>query len=218
MMLMKKLMLILFFSGMLSVPFVESAITNSVAEQSIEIGCGDFKSDKERFVDDYEYNYRQMEIRKEIERQEQERLRLEEERKRQEELERQRIEEEKSRLVNKLGYEPSKVVKVNCKVTFYYADSTSLQGGYNDKKGIPLKSHNEPIVALPSDVTYGSYIEFDKSIRGNTLFKNVDTGGAIKWLDSNTIVVDVFVPEASSYNELISMVENTTTTATIYYK
>ena len=100
MMLMKKLMLILFFSGMLSVPFVESAITNSVAEQSIEIGCGDFKSDKERFVDDYEYNYRQMEIRKEIERQE--RLRLEE-------LERQRLaEEERQRQI-----EANRVVTYN---------------------------------------------------------------------------------------------------------
>ena len=133
-------------------------------------------------------------------------------------MEKQRIEEEKNNLINKLGYEPSKVVKVNCVVTFYYADCTILQGGYNDKKGVPLHSHSEPIVALPSDVTYGSYIEFDKEIRGNTMFKNVDTGGAIKWLNDNTIVVDVFVPEASSYNELINMVENTTTTATIYYK
>lgn len=170
------------------------------------------KRDCRNFYNEYLSKYEEVQIQKEIQRQ------LEEERLKQEELERIRIEKEKNKLINKLGYEPSKIVKVNCKVTFYYADSTTLQGGYNDKKGIPLNSHSEPIVALPSDVTYGSYIEFDKEIRGSTLFKNVDTGGAIKWLNDNTIVVDVFVPEANSYNELINMVENTTTTATIYYK
>ena len=170
------------------------------------------KRDCRNFYDEYLSKYEEVQIQKEIQKQ------LEEERLRQEELERQRIEEEKGKLINKLGYEPSKIVKVNCVVTFYYADCTILQGGYNDKKGVPLSSHDEPIVALPSDVTYGSYIEFDKEIRGYTRYKCVDAGGAIRWLDDNTIVVDVFVPEASSYNELINMVENTTTTATIYYK
>lgn len=121
-------------------------------------------------------------------------------------------------LVNQLGYEPSKVVQVNCKITFYYADDNTLQGGYYDKEGVLLKSHEVPVVALPSDVSYGSWIVFDEPVRNNSWYMNVDTGGAIKWLDDNTIVVDVFVPEADSYDELINMVENMYTTATIYYK
>lgn len=181
------------------------------ARQLIDVDCIEFKNCR-NILNERDLKLKELEIQKQRE------LEIEQERLRQEELERQRIEEEKSKLINKLGYEPSKIVKVNCKVTFYYADSTILQGGYNDKKGIPLNSHDEPIVALPSDVTYGSYIEFDKEIRGYTRYKCVDAGGAIRWLDDNTIVVDVFVPEASSYNELINMVENTTTTATIYYK
>lgn len=182
------------------------------ARQLIDVDCIEFKNCRNEMIEKvqaYEKYKIELEIQSQLK--EQERLR-------QEELERQIIEEEKSKLINKLGYEPSKVVKVNCVVTFYYADSTTLQGGYNDKKGVPLNSHDEPIVALPSDVTYGSYIEFDKEIRGYTRYKCVDTGGAIRWLDDNTIVVDIFVPEASSYNELINIVENTTTTATIYYK
>lgn len=211
-MLMKKLMLTLFFSSVIIIPFVEAAKTDSVARQLIDVDLYEFKNYRNEMNEKVQA-YEKYKI------EEQKRIEAEQERLRQEELERQRIEEEeKNKLINKLGYEPSKIVKVNCKVTFYYADSTTLQGGYNDKKGIPLSSHSEPIVALPSDVTYGSYIEFDEEIRGNTLFKNVDSGGAIKWLDDNTIIVDVFVPEASSYNELINMVENTTTTATIYYK
>lgn len=181
------------------------------ARQLIDVDCVEFKNCRNEISEKVQA-YEEYKIEK------QKRIEAEQERLKQEELEKQRIEEEKNNLINKLGYEPSKVVKVNCKVTFYYADSTILQGGYNDKKGIPLNSHDEPIVALPSDVTYGSYIEFDKEIRGYTRYKCVDAGGAIRWLDDNTIVVDVFVPEASSYNELINMVENTTTTATIYYK
>lgn len=203
---MKKLMVASFVSLGVIIPF---------ANQQTPIKYSDyieFKNYRIEMVEEVE-EYKKVKIQLELQRQLEEQERL-----RQEELERQHEQEERNKLINKLGYEPSKIVKVNCKVTFYYADSTTLQGGYNDKKGIPLSKHNEPIVALPSDVTYGSYIEFDKEIRGNTLFKNVDTGGAIKWLDDNTIVVDVFVPEASSYNELINMVENTYATATIYYK
>lgn len=181
------------------------------AEQQRNVDCVEFKNYRNIIID-LDLKLKELEIQKQRE------WELEQERLRQEELERQRIEEERNRLIDKLGYEPSKIVNVNCKITYYYSDSNLLQGGYNDKRGVPLKSHNEPIVALPSDVTYGSYIEFDKEIRGNTIFKCVDAGGAIKWLDDNTIVVDVFVPEADSYEELINMVENTTTTATIYYK
>ena len=208
---MKKLMLTVLFSSGIVIPFAESTLTNSQARQLIDVDCVEFKNYR-NLVDEREVKLKELEIQRQLE------FEAEQERLRQEELERQRIEEEKNKLINKLGYEPSKTVEVNCKVTFYYADSNKLQGGFNDKKGVPLKSHNEPIVALPSDVPYGSYIEFDKAIRGYTRYKCVDTGGAIKWLDSNTIVVDVFVPEASIYNELINMVKNTTTTATIYYK
>ena len=208
---MKKLMLTVLFSSGIVIPFAESTLTNSQARQLIDVDCVEFKNYR-NLVDEREVKLKELEIQRQLE------FEAEQERLRQEELERQRIEEEKNKLINKLGYEPSKTVEVNCKVTFYYADSNKLQGGFNDKKGVPLKSHNEPIVALPSDVPYGSYIEFDTAIRGYTRYKCIDTVRAIKWLDSNTIVVDVFVPEAGSYNELINMVENTTTTATIYYK
>lgn len=170
------------------------------------------KRDCRNFYDEYLSKYEEVQIQKEIQKQ------LEEERLRQEELERQRIEEERQNLINKLGYEPNTVKEVTCKITFYYADNNSLQGGHNDKKGIPLRSHSEPIVALPSDISYGSYIEFDEAIRGYTMYKNVDTGGAIKWLSDDTLVVDVFVPEATSYEWLINNVENTTITGRIYYK
>lgn len=210
-MLMKKLMLTCFFSLGIIIPFSESAITNSQARQLIDVDLYEFKNYRNILED------RNTKL-KEIERQKQIEFELKQERLRQEELERIRIEEERQTLINKLGYEPSKVKEVTCKITFYYADNNSLQGGYNDKKGIPLRSHSEPIVALPSDISYGSYIEFDEAIRGYTMYKNVDTGGAIKWLSDDTLIVDVFVPEATTYEWLINNVENTTVTGRIYYK
>lgn len=183
-----------------------------VAVQCVSEVDSVIKRDYRNFYNEYLFKYEEVQIQKEIQRQ------IEEEKLRQEELERIRIEEERQNLINKLGYEPSTVKEVTCKITFYYADNNSLQGGHNDKKGIPLRSHSEPIVALPSDISYGSYIEFDEAIRGYTMYKNVDTGGAIKWLSDDTLVADVFVPEATSYEWLINNVENTTITGRIYYK
>lgn len=118
--------------------------------------------------------------------------------------------------MNNAGFSHSK--QVTCYITYYFAEDSKLQGGYIDKRGIELHLHKEPIVALPKDVPYGSYIVFDTDIRGNTTYKNVDTGGAIAWMDSNTCKVDVFVPEAQDYSWLVRNTNNTVTTATIYYK
>lgn len=76
-------------------------------------------------------------------------------------------------------------------ITYYTNYNDMMQGGQNDRIGVPLKSHGEPIVAMPSDIPYGSYID----IEGMGNFKVVDTGGAIVWLDENTCKVDVFVPD-----------------------
>ena len=82
-----------------------------------------------------------------------------------------------------ITYKKSERVKIE--YTYYYADDTLLQGGFNDKQGKLLKSHNYPIVALPSYVGYGSELVLDESIpytldkNYSNRFINVDTGGAI---------------------------------------
>lgn len=169
-MLTKKLMLFLACGTMLSAPLVEATVTNSVAEQSIEIGC--FKSDRERFMDSYEYNHRQMEIRKELERQEQERLRLEEEeRKRQEELERQRAEEERQRQIE------ANRMYVKFEVSFYTtaADEGGHLGACGDEL-IPWVS-----IATPKDIPFYSNVH----IEGLGDFTVHDTGSYIKWATDN---------------------------------
>lgn len=101
---------------------------------------------------------------------------------------------------------------ITVKVTYYTNIDDALQGGLNDRIGVPLTSHSMPVIAMPSDVPYGSYLE----IQDVGTFKVVDTGGAIKWLDSNTCKVDIFVPNVS-YDWLINNTQNYTATARLYY-
>lgn len=101
---------------------------------------------------------------------------------------------------------------IKVKVTYYTNINDTLQGGLNDRRGVPLVSHGMPIVAMPSDVPYGSYLNID----GVGTFKVVDTGGAIKWIDDETCKVDVFIPNVS-YDWIINNTENFTATARLYY-
>lgn len=107
--------------------------------------------------------------------------------------------------------------KVLCHVTYYTNSEDSLQGGYKDKKGKELNSHEEPIIALPKDVPYGSYLIFDEPVLGETIYKNVDTGGAIVWINDYEMKVDVFVPNVSC-DWIINNLHNKIVTATLYYK
>lgn len=119
--------------------------------------------------------------------------------------------------------------RVKIEYTYYYADNTILQGGHNDKMGKSLKSHNYPIVALPSYVSYGSELVLDESVpytlnkNYSNRFINVDTGGAItdKGYDSNGVRIlrcDIFVPDAYSVSSITSTLSNGTVYGTIYYK
>ena len=78
----------------------------------------------------------------------------------------------------------------------YYTNSQE-EGGIKDKKGKLLENHEYPIIAMPSDVPYGSRVEFDETINGSNEFISVDSGNAIQWINDNECVVDVFVPNAS---------------------
>lgn len=107
--------------------------------------------------------------------------------------------------------------EVLCHVTYYTNINDSLQGGHTDKKGNYLVSHDEPIIALPRDIPYGSYLIFDEPILGETIYKNVDTGGAIVWLNDYEMKVDVFVPNVS-LEWIVNNLNNKTVSATLYYK
>ena len=107
--------------------------------------------------------------------------------------------------------------EVLCHVTYYTNSEDSLQGGHKDKKGKELTSHEEPIIALPKDVSYGSYLIFDEPVLGETIYKNVDAGGAIVWINDYEMKVDVFVPNVS-YDWIINNLHNKIITATLYYK
>lgn len=87
-------------------------------------------------------------------------------------------------------------------ITYYTNYDDEMQGGQNDRRGVPLASYEEAVIALPADVPYGSYINID----GMGEFKVVDTGGAIVWLDDETCKVDVFVPNV----EVEYLINNTT--------
>lgn len=114
-----------------------------------------------------------------------ERIRLEQERK-------QNAHNQLSR-----GFTYSSVKRVKCKITYYCNFNDAMEGGQHDKKGKLLTSHHEPVVALPKNVPYGSYLILDKNVNGNNIYKCVDSGGAIKWLDENTMKVDVFIPNVT---------------------
>lgn len=152
-----------------------------------------------------------------------EQKRKEEELQRKKKLEQERKIKLQEELENKIGkYKRSK--RVNLYVTYYYAANNSLQGGVVDKKGKTLDSHSQPICALPLDVNYGDYLILDKPVVYNTnfnkatTFKNVDTGGAIKWIDNNTCKVDIYVNGCSSLKWIENNLKNKTMMGTIYYK
>lgn len=138
----------------------------------------------------------------------------EQERIRQEEEERLKKENE---LINRGMSDFSYSKEVLCHVTYYTNINDSLQGGNKDKKGNNLVSHDESIIALPRDVPYGSYLIFDEPVLGETIYKNVDTGGAIVWLNDYEMKVDVFVPNVS-LEWIINNLHNKTVKATLYYK
>ena len=87
--------------------------------------------------------------------------------------------------------------EVTCYISYYTNCETSQEGGKKDKKGKLLENHDEPICALPNEVPYGYYLLLDKKINGSNTYKNVDTGGAIYFLnDENTkMKVDIFIPD-----------------------
>jgi hypothetical protein len=98
------------------------------------------------------------------------------------------------------GYEGFKILQeVECQITYYSNSLTRQEGGRHDKKGKLLENHDEPICALPSDVPYGYYLILNESVRGEKIYKNVDTGGAIHWLnDEHTkMKVDIFIPDVT---------------------
>lgn len=110
-MLMKKLMLTLFFSSGIIIPFVEAAKTDSVARQLIDVDLYEFKNYRNEMNEKVQA-YEKYKI------EEQKRIEAEQERLRQEELERQRIEEER----NKLEW-------IEFELTFY-TSLPSENGGY----------------------------------------------------------------------------------------
>jgi 3D (Asp-Asp-Asp) domain-containing protein len=103
-------------------------------------------------------------------------------------------------------------------ITYYSNIDSRLEGGQYDKQGKRLTSHDMPIVALPKDIPYGSIVIFDESINGDTCYMNADSGGAIKWLNSDKTKckVDIFVPNASKKDLL--KYDNKTVCGWLYYK
>lgn len=89
--------------------------------------------------------------------------------------------------------------RVKFHITYYTNKNNRLQGGKYDKKSNLLTSHNYPVLALPKDVPYGTKVEFDEEVSGSKEYINVDTGGAIKWLNSDKTEckVDIFIPNVS---------------------
>lgn len=97
-------------------------------------------------------------------------------------------------------------------ITYYTNFDDEMQGGQNDRRGVPLVSHEGRVIAMPADIPYGSFINID----GMGEFKVVDTGGAIVWLDENTCKVDVFVPNVG-VDWLINNTVREKRTARLYF-
>lgn len=111
--------------------------------------------------------------------------------------------------------EDSKRRKVTFHITYYTNADNALEGGQKDKKGRMLESHNYPIMALPSDVAYGSKVVFNEPVLGEYEYLNVDTGGAIRWINKNECKADIFIPNVSN-DWLIRNTENRTVEGYIY--
>ena len=107
-MLMKKLMLTLFFSSGIIIPFTESALTNSQARQLIDVDLYEFKNYRNEMNEKVQA-YEKYKI------EEQKRIEAEQERLKQEELERQRLAEiEANRVITYNPYnllEPSNITR-----------------------------------------------------------------------------------------------------------
>ena len=130
--------------------------------------------------------------------------------------EKSRAEEQKKRQIRSRGLS-GEVKEVTCYITYYTNIDNKLQGGQYDKKGELLTSHKEKICALPSSVPYGSYLVLDKQVNGSNIFKNVDTGGSIKFLGGDKVKVDIFIPNVSE-QWIINNLENKVVKGKIYYK
>ncbi len=130
--------------------------------------------------------------------------------------EKSRAEEQKKRQIRSRGLS-GKVKDVICYITYYTNIDNALQGGRFDKKGKLLTSHQEPICALPSSVSYGSYLVLDEKVNGSNTFKNVDTGNAIKFLDGDKVKVDIFIPNVSE-QYIINNYKNKVVKGKLYYK
>lgn len=156
-----------------------------------------------------------------------EKIRLEEiERKKRAEEEKRKALEEKKKQENLYNAGYYKVKEVLADITYYFAEDSALQGGHNDKKGKPLAGHGMAVCALPSDVPYGSLLVLDESVVVDTNFsksnklKNVDTGGAITWLNSSKthMKVDVFIKGCYDLNWIVNNLKNKKSVkAKIYY-
>lgn len=131
------------------------------------------------------------------------------------EEEKKRVEEQKKKQIQSRGLS-GEFKEVTCYITYYTNIDNKLQGGHYDKRGKLLTSHNQPICALPSSVSYGSYLVLDEKVNGSNIFKNVDTGNAIKFLDGDKVKVDIFIPNVSE-QWIINNLENKVVKGRIYY-
>ena len=159
-MLMKKLMLTLFFSSGIIIPFTESALTNSQARQLIDVDCVEFKNYRNEMIEKVQA-YEEYKI------EEQKRIEAEQERLRQEELERQRLAEEKQRQIE------ANRIYVKFEVSFY--TTAEDEGGYLGANGDVLQPWVS--IATPKDIPFYSNVY----IEGLGNFTVHDTGSYIKW-------------------------------------
>ena len=158
-MLMKKLMLTLFFSSGIIIPFTESALTNSQARQLIDVDCVEFKNYRNEMIEKVQA-YEEYKI------EEQKRIEAEQERLRQEELERQRIEEEEKNRIEWIEFE----------LTFY-TSLPSENGGYTvtclgEELQYGMVANN--VLDLGTEIYLDGWGTFTNSDRGGSNFNTVN--------------------------------------------
>ena len=106
--------------------------------------------------------------------------------------------------------------KYKKRVTFHITYYTSSKSG-RDKSGTYIHSYNYPVIALPKDIPYGVKVIFDESVLGEYQYTNVDTGGAIRWINSSECKVDVFIPNVTD-KWIINNTQNKIVEGWIVYK
>ncbi|WP_195515550.1 hypothetical protein [Paraclostridium bifermentans] len=158
-MLMKKLMLTLFFSSGIIIPFVEAAKTDSVARQLIDVDLYEFKNYRNEMNEKVQA-YEEYKI------EEQKRIEAEQERLRQEELERQRIEEEEKNRIEWIEFE----------LTFY-TSLPSENGGYTvtclgEELQYGMVANN--VLDLGTEIYLDGWGTFTNSDRGGSNFNTVN--------------------------------------------